>query len=317
MRLPGKDSKSPLSFPFGTPYVEIRDALARESEELFRRNSVLGLIERDATTKRAPERWQALASEEVASFDVVVCFESRVFDLVVEGTLIVLLSIGTCSSGRQDGGLGVGEPRWPLWRGYCDVYSVSGRSLVAVVADLGGDVVLTGLRVFVGERVRDMVGGDKRVVRTAVGTASLVSERIVLVCRGQEESTAGPCRKQIFFFLGGFDECFFMNILFFFHGCAMCIICLGHAHRCSISISTTHGAIGRLQKTCRTPYLCPKRGTQLRTLFSRVRRPIHLISARRFFFTELFQSKEVTTAVAPQRNTASSLSSSVLCKAMA
>lgn len=87
VKLPGKDSRSPQSFPFGTPYVEIRDFLARQNEALFRRNSVLGLLERDAATKRAPERWQALESEEVASFDVVVCFESRVFDLVVEGTL--------------------------------------------------------------------------------------------------------------------------------------------------------------------------------------------------------------------------------------
>ncbi|CAM9357044.1 unnamed protein product [Ectocarpus fasciculatus] len=84
VRLPGKDSKSPQSFPFGTPYVEIRDFLARQNEALFRRNSVLGLLERNATTKRAPERWQSLDGEHVASFDVVVCFESRVFDLVVE-----------------------------------------------------------------------------------------------------------------------------------------------------------------------------------------------------------------------------------------
>ncbi|CAB1101574.1 unnamed protein product [Ectocarpus sp. CCAP 1310/34] len=84
VRLPGKDSKSPQSFPFGTPYVEIRDFLARQNEALFRRNSVLGLLERNATTKRAPERWQSLDGGHVASFDVVVCFESRVFDLVVE-----------------------------------------------------------------------------------------------------------------------------------------------------------------------------------------------------------------------------------------
>lgn len=97
VKLPGKDYKSPQSFPFGTPYVEIRDFLANQNEELFRRNSVLGLLERDATTKRAPERWQALDSEEVASFDVVVCFESRVFDLVVEGTFLFALMLKGCS----------------------------------------------------------------------------------------------------------------------------------------------------------------------------------------------------------------------------
>lgn len=97
MKLPGKDSKSPQSFPFGTPYVEIRDFLARQNEALFRRNSVLGLLERDAATKRAPERWQSLDSEDVASFDVVVCFESRVFDLVVEGSLLFFpADVGSC-----------------------------------------------------------------------------------------------------------------------------------------------------------------------------------------------------------------------------
>ncbi|CBN77986.1 conserved unknown protein [Ectocarpus siliculosus] len=103
VRLPGKDSKSPQSFPFGTPYVEIRDFLARQNEALFRRNSVLGLLERNATTKRAPERWQSLDGEHVASFDVVVCFESRVFDLVVEGILTFLCSLGVnsrCCGGR-------------------------------------------------------------------------------------------------------------------------------------------------------------------------------------------------------------------------
>lgn len=98
MKLPGKDSNSPQSFPFGTPYVEIRDFLARQNEALFRRNSVLGLLERDAATKRAPERWQSLDSEDVASFDVVVCFESRVFDLVVEGSLVVFsVGVKSCS----------------------------------------------------------------------------------------------------------------------------------------------------------------------------------------------------------------------------
>lgn len=88
--MPGKNSKSPQAFAFGTPYLEIYDSLVRLDEALFRRNSVLGLLQRDAVTKRAPERWQALEGEEVASFDVVVCFESRVFDLVVEGTQLVL-----------------------------------------------------------------------------------------------------------------------------------------------------------------------------------------------------------------------------------
>ncbi|CAM9269126.1 unnamed protein product, partial [Choristocarpus tenellus] len=85
VRLPGKDAKTPKSFAFGTPYLEIHDELKREDAALFQRNSVLSLLARDAVTKRSPERWQDAKGKEVSNFDIVVCFETRVFDLVVEG----------------------------------------------------------------------------------------------------------------------------------------------------------------------------------------------------------------------------------------
>lgn len=92
MKLPAKDPKSPKCFPFGTRYVDIIEALANEDEGHYRRNSVLGLLERNAGIKLAPERWQDLPDAVVSSFDIVLCFEKRIFDLVLEGTLRSLLS---------------------------------------------------------------------------------------------------------------------------------------------------------------------------------------------------------------------------------
>lgn len=88
VRLPGKDVGSPEVFPFGTPYLEIYDTLKGKDEEFFRRNNLLGLVARNATIKTAPERFQDISGPAVANFDVVLCFDSRVFYLVVEGTLV-------------------------------------------------------------------------------------------------------------------------------------------------------------------------------------------------------------------------------------
>lgn len=87
VRLPGKDVGTPEVFPFGTPYLEIYDTLKGKDEDFFRRNNLLGLVARNAGIKKAPERFQDIPGPDVANFDVVLCFDSRVFYLVVEGTL--------------------------------------------------------------------------------------------------------------------------------------------------------------------------------------------------------------------------------------
>ncbi|CAM9733408.1 unnamed protein product [Discosporangium mesarthrocarpum] len=84
VRLPGKDARNPKSFAFGTPYLQIYDELEQLDAALFERNSVLSLLRRDAATKVAPERWQDVRGVQIAEFDTVVCFETRVFDQVVE-----------------------------------------------------------------------------------------------------------------------------------------------------------------------------------------------------------------------------------------
>lgn len=88
MRLPGKSVQTPEVFPFGTKYVDVYDTLEGKDQELFRRNNLLGLLARNATIKPAPQRFQEIPGPEMTDFDVVLCFDSRVFHLVVEGELL-------------------------------------------------------------------------------------------------------------------------------------------------------------------------------------------------------------------------------------
>ena len=76
----------PKIFKFGIPYAEMFKSLAvtPEDEAFFVRNGVLQLCRRGAAVKRAPQRWQDEPSELIAKHDVVIAFEERIFDAVVE-----------------------------------------------------------------------------------------------------------------------------------------------------------------------------------------------------------------------------------------
>lgn len=45
---------------------------------------MLELLERDAKAKCYPERWQDASEAEISQFDVVVCFENRIYDICIE-----------------------------------------------------------------------------------------------------------------------------------------------------------------------------------------------------------------------------------------
>lgn len=85
VRLPSKEARNPRCFDFGTPYTKMKKDLVMEDEAFYRGNRVLGLLERNEAIKPAPQQWQRLSDAAVASFDVVVCFEDRVFKKVLEG----------------------------------------------------------------------------------------------------------------------------------------------------------------------------------------------------------------------------------------
>jgi len=84
--LPGKSSMEPRIFKFGTPYSEMYKSMATtpEDQAFFSRNGVLQLCRRGAAVKSAPQRWQDMPSEFVAHHDVVIAFEERIFDAVIE-----------------------------------------------------------------------------------------------------------------------------------------------------------------------------------------------------------------------------------------
>lgn len=49
----------------------------------YRRNGILPMLKRNLSVKLAPQRWQENAAD--GTFDVVLTFEEKVFDMVLEG----------------------------------------------------------------------------------------------------------------------------------------------------------------------------------------------------------------------------------------
>lgn len=86
VRLPGRSAMEPRVFKFGTPYADMYRSMSAtpDDEAFFLHNGVLQLCRRGAAVKLAPQRWQDMPSSFVATHDVVIAFEERIFDAVVE-----------------------------------------------------------------------------------------------------------------------------------------------------------------------------------------------------------------------------------------
>ncbi|KAK6127789.1 hypothetical protein DH2020_013531 [Rehmannia glutinosa] len=82
VKLPGPSLREPNVYDFGTPYKHMLDDLRRKDHELYRRNGILPMLKRNVAVKTAPQRWQENAAD--GTFDVVLTFEEKVFDMVVE-----------------------------------------------------------------------------------------------------------------------------------------------------------------------------------------------------------------------------------------
>jgi len=80
VKLPGASAREPNVYEFGTPYKAIYEDLSSKNSELYTRNGLLKMLERNIGVKDHPERWQNNSKV----YDVVICFEERVFDTCVE-----------------------------------------------------------------------------------------------------------------------------------------------------------------------------------------------------------------------------------------
>ncbi|KAB5524296.1 hypothetical protein DKX38_022045 [Salix brachista] len=83
VKLPGPSLREPNVYDFGTPYKQMFDDLRRKDPELYKRNGILPMLKRNSGVKLAPQRWQDNAAD--GSFTVVLTFEEKVFDMVLEG----------------------------------------------------------------------------------------------------------------------------------------------------------------------------------------------------------------------------------------
>jgi len=80
IRLPGETPYKPNIYDFGTSYEFILGDLKKKNQQRYSRNGMLAMLERDKKVKTKPERWQ----DEKSHFDLVITYESRVFDVVVQ-----------------------------------------------------------------------------------------------------------------------------------------------------------------------------------------------------------------------------------------
>merc|ERR1712166_929997 len=81
VKLPGPSADKPNVYDFGTPYTEILADLKSKDEQLYIENRMIGILERNVKIKKAPERWQ---DEHAMQFDVILTFEERVYDAVLD-----------------------------------------------------------------------------------------------------------------------------------------------------------------------------------------------------------------------------------------
>ncbi|KAG5223132.1 Ssu72 family protein [Salix suchowensis] len=91
VKLPGPSLREPNVYDFGTPYKQMFDDLRRKDPELYKRNGILPMLKRNSGVKLAPQLWQDNAAD--GSFTVVLTFEEKVFDMVLEGKDMIFLNV--------------------------------------------------------------------------------------------------------------------------------------------------------------------------------------------------------------------------------
>nr|CAG4648902.1 EOG090X0E4R [Polyphemus pediculus] len=80
VKLPGSAPDRPNVYEFGTPYDDIYQDLFHKDRELYTRNGLLHMLDRNRRIKPSPERFQSSPDQ----FNIIITCEERVYDQVIE-----------------------------------------------------------------------------------------------------------------------------------------------------------------------------------------------------------------------------------------
>ena len=81
VKLPGPSATEPNVYRFGTPYMTMYNELAERDKELYTRNGVLAMLERNAKVKPCPESWHRRHEK---YFDLVLTFDAHVENAILD-----------------------------------------------------------------------------------------------------------------------------------------------------------------------------------------------------------------------------------------
>jgi len=80
IKIPGESERKPNTYPFGTTYDHIFADLTAKDKELYTKNGMLHIMERNRRIKSGPERFQECKEE----FDIILTVEEKVYDQTLE-----------------------------------------------------------------------------------------------------------------------------------------------------------------------------------------------------------------------------------------
>nr|CAG4651350.1 EOG090X0E4R [Simocephalus serrulatus]SVE94513.1 EOG090X0E4R [Simocephalus serrulatus] len=80
VKLPGAAPDRPNVYEFGTPYDDIYQDLLQKDRELYTRNGLLHMLDRNRRIKPHPEKFQSTTEQ----FNLILTCEERVYDQVIE-----------------------------------------------------------------------------------------------------------------------------------------------------------------------------------------------------------------------------------------
>jgi len=80
IKIPGESERKPNTYPFGTSYDSIFADLTQKDKELYTKNGMLHIMERNRRIKAGPERFQECEQQ----FEIILTVEEKVYDQTLE-----------------------------------------------------------------------------------------------------------------------------------------------------------------------------------------------------------------------------------------